>query len=235
MSRELTTTSHAILSLLAVRPWTTYELKQQMDRSLRVMWPRAASVVYEEPKRLVAAGLAASRTEYTGRRRSTVYEITDAGRAALRAWLDEPGAGPVTEFEAMVKVAFADHGDLEQLREQLRTIRADAERRMEIVRERMAQYERTGGPYPDRLPVIALSARYQREQNELLLRWARWAEEEVAHWAGVTPGTGARVPPDAFSDGAGSEGPEDDGRDPESVQKAEGRPEDPEGSEPVSG
>ncbi|WP_067481609.1 PadR family transcriptional regulator [Actinomadura hibisca] len=208
MSREPTTTSYAILSLLAVRPWTTYELKQQMERSLRVMWPRAASVVYEEPKRLVAAGLAAARAEYTGRRRSTVYAITDAGRAALRAWLDEPGAGPVTEFEAMVKVAFADHGDLEQLRAQLGAIRADAERRVAVVRERMEQYEGSGGPYPDRLPVIALAARFQREQNEMLLRWARWAEEEVAHWDGVTPETGARVPPDAFGEADGEEGPD---------------------------
>ena len=55
---ELTTTSFAILSLLAVRSWTTYELAQQMDRSVGSMWPRAASVVYEEPKRLVKRGLA---------------------------------------------------------------------------------------------------------------------------------------------------------------------------------
>ncbi|WP_433472334.1 PadR family transcriptional regulator [Spirillospora sp. CA-142024] len=201
-ARELTTTSYAILSLLGVRSWTTYELKQQMDRSLRSMWPRAASVLYEEPKRLVERGLARSRVEYTGRRRSTVYEITPQGREALRAWLDEPGgAGPVLEFEALVKVAFADHGGLAQLRATLREIRADAEGRLAVTADRMTEYEATRGPYPDRLPVIALTARLLREQNELLLRWAQWAEAEVATWTGVTPETGARVPPDAFSNG----------------------------------
>ncbi|MEU6035732.1 PadR family transcriptional regulator [Actinomadura sp. NPDC047616] len=198
----LTTTSYAVLALLGVRPWTTYELKQQMDRSLRTMWPRAASVLYEEPKKLVAHGLARGRVEYTGRRRSTVYEITPEGRRALREWLDEPGgAGPVLEFEALVKVAFADHGDLAQLRATLRAIRADAERRMAATVERMTEYRTSGGPHPERLPVIALTARLLREQNEALLRWAEWAEAEAARWEGVTPETGARVPPDAFSDG----------------------------------
>ena len=38
----MTTTSYAILGLLAVKPWTTHELVQQVDRSLRRLWPRAA-------------------------------------------------------------------------------------------------------------------------------------------------------------------------------------------------
>ena len=88
----LTTTSYAVLSLLALRPWTTYELAKQMKRSLGWIWPRAESRLYEEPKKLVAAGLATSRSEPTGRRRSTVYSITPEGRQALAGWLAEPGA-----------------------------------------------------------------------------------------------------------------------------------------------
>src|SRR5690606_29940480 len=60
MSRlpTLTTTSYAILGLLAIRPWTTHELVRQVDRSLRRIWPRAQSKLYEEPKKLVAHGYA---------------------------------------------------------------------------------------------------------------------------------------------------------------------------------
>ncbi|MEV5827509.1 hypothetical protein AB0L25_18250 [Spirillospora sp. NPDC052242] len=103
------------------------------------------------------------------------------------------------EFEALVKVAFADQGDLDGLRTVLRGIREDAERRA----ARTAEYAEEGGPHPDRLPVIALTARLLREQDAALLRWAEWAEAEVARWDGVTPRTGARVPPDAFRDPAG--------------------------------
>ena len=86
----LTTTSYAVLALLALQPWTTYQLARQMERSLGWIWPRAVSRLYEEPKKLVAAGLADSRPGATGRRPSTVYSITPAGRQALGAWLSEP-------------------------------------------------------------------------------------------------------------------------------------------------
>ena len=60
MSRlsRLSTTSYAVLGLLSLRSWTTYELAQQMGRSLDRIWPRAESKVYEEPKKLVANGYA---------------------------------------------------------------------------------------------------------------------------------------------------------------------------------
>lgn len=196
---RLTTTSYALLALLAVRSWTTYELAQQMDRSMRWYWPRAASVVYEEPKRLVGRGLATARQEYTGRRPRTVYAITEDGWAALRHWFDEPAAGPVMEFEGLLKVAFSNLGDRSQLLATLRAIVEDAERRHRAALAQAADYLDTGGPYPDRLPVIALSAKLLLEHTELVLRWARWAEQEVQSWSGVTPQTGAAVPGDAFS------------------------------------
>ena len=46
------------LVLLALKPWTTHGLVPQVDRSLRRIWPRARSKLYEEPKKLVDHGLA---------------------------------------------------------------------------------------------------------------------------------------------------------------------------------
>ena len=83
----LTPTSYAVLGLLAIQPWTTYELAKQMDRTLNRFWPRARSKLYEEPKKLVAEGLAVAETGAHGRRPRTVYSITPKGRQALRAWL----------------------------------------------------------------------------------------------------------------------------------------------------
>lgn len=195
---ELTTTSYAILSLLGVRSWTTYQLAQQMERSVGRMWPRAASVVYEEPKRLVRLGLAESLTEYTGKRASTVYSITEAGRDVLAEWLAEPGAGPNMEFEALLKIAFADNGSLDALRTNLAAIRAHAESELAYEEQRRREYAESGGPYPDRLPVISLAMRYFHEQNLALLRWVEWVEHATDAWHGVTAPTGAVVPPGAF-------------------------------------
>jgi DNA-binding PadR family transcriptional regulator len=197
----LTPTSHAILGLLSIRPFTTYELAQQMDRTVSWFWPRAASVIYEEPKRLVSAGLATAQAAFTGKRRSTVYEITDAGRAALDDWLDAPAAGMRMEFEAMLKVAFADAGDVTRLRTAVREIRADAEARLAEIHDRSTQYATTGGPFPDRLPVIAITGKLLLAQYEAVVRWARWAEDAIGEWAGVTSSTGATVPAYAFTSG----------------------------------
>lgn len=196
---ELTTTSYAILSLLAVRSWTTYELAQQMDRSVGQMWPRAASVVYEEPKRLVGRGLAESHKAYTGKRASTVYSITATGHEALAAWLAEPGDPPSMEFEGLLKVAFADHGSIDALRTNLAAIRRWADEDWADGLGRMAEYADTGGPYPERLPVIALASRFFMEQSAAIRRWAEWAEQATSDWTGVTLETGAQVPNNAFS------------------------------------
>src|SRR5438045_600028 len=109
-SDELNTTSFAMLGMLGIRPWSTYELAKHVDRSLRPLWPRARSNLFNEPKKLVAHGLAAASREMGGRRPRTVYTITPAGRRALRRWLGTPGEGPVLEFEQLLKVFFADHG-----------------------------------------------------------------------------------------------------------------------------
>ena len=81
----LTATSYAVLGLLAVKPWTTYELAQQMQKALGQFWPRAESKLYEEPKKLVAHGLARASSEMVGKRPRTVYAITPKGRLLVRA------------------------------------------------------------------------------------------------------------------------------------------------------
>src|SRR5215831_14123402 len=102
--RSLTTTSYAVLSLLAIRDHSTYDLTKQMHLSLHYLWPRAESNVYAEPKRLVAAGLAQAREEWTGGRRRTIYSITRTGRTALAEWLSAPGSQQRYESEALLKV-----------------------------------------------------------------------------------------------------------------------------------
>ena len=79
MSREygkLTTTSYAVLGLLAIKPWTTYELIQQLGRGVDRLWPRSRSKLFEEPKKLVAHGLAGASPSRLGKRPRTRYAIT---------------------------------------------------------------------------------------------------------------------------------------------------------------
>jgi len=180
--QKLTTTSYLILGLLALRRWSTYELAQQMRRSIHYYWPRAESHIYEEPKKLVAHGLATATREYAGRRPRTVYAITDDGRGALQTWLAEPGRGPLIEFDGLVKVLFAEQAGKDELLATLASIRTEAERTRQHHAELAADLAETGGPFPERLHVNALVFKFMWDQAEMLLRWVTWAEQEVADW-----------------------------------------------------
>jgi DNA-binding PadR family transcriptional regulator len=185
-SKSPTATSHAILGLLALKPWTTYELAHQVQRSLGWFWPRAERKLYDEPKHLVAAGLATATVQRTGRRTRTVYAITASGRRTLRAWLGEPTPPPALEFEAMIKVFFADAGTLAQLRSTLESIEAEArQRRAEL--QSMIDAS-AAGPYEfeRRWPVNALALRFQLDHEALFASWARWAREQIEEWRSTT-------------------------------------------------
>jgi PadR family transcriptional regulator AphA len=180
--RGLTTTSYAILGLLAIQPWSTYELTRQMDRSLGRFWPRARSKLYEEPKKLVAAGLAVASDERMGRRPRTVYSITPAGRAALAEWLRTPGSGPVLEFEQLLKVWFSDHGTKADALASLAGARAWATEQNEENKRAARAYLAGQGPFQHRAAQNVLAGAFLTDFCALVARWADWATAEVEQW-----------------------------------------------------
>ena len=178
----VTPTSYAVLGLLAIKPWTTYELATQMDRTLSRFWPRARSKLYEEPKKLVALGLAVAEPGAHGRRPRTVYSITPDGRRALGAWLSADSADPVFESEHILKVFYAENGStadllatLDQLREWVSGLTL---RNVEVG----ASYVEGKGAYPERMAVLALTGRFLDDYLEMIDRWAGWAAGVVAEW-----------------------------------------------------
>lgn len=182
VTTEPSTTSYAILGLLALRDWTTYELAKQVQRSLDWFWPRAERKLYDEPKRLAAAGLAAGTREMTGSRPRTVYTVTSRGRRALRRWLDEPPAPPSLEFEGMVKVFFADSGTLEQLRTTLTQIAETSDSRLVELQEKVDQHRSGDVPFPARLPINSLGLRFHLDHERSIGNWARWALQQTSLW-----------------------------------------------------
>jgi DNA-binding PadR family transcriptional regulator len=179
---DLTTTSYAILGLLAVKSWTTYELANQMERTLNRMWPRARSKLYEEPKKLVAHGLAKASRERTGKRPRTVYSITPAGRRALAAWLKIPGSGPSLEFEQLTKLFFADHGTKADALATLDAAQAWAREQLAVFGETARAYLNDAGPFPERMATSIPGARFMVDFYEMVLCWAQWAHDLVEEW-----------------------------------------------------
>jgi DNA-binding PadR family transcriptional regulator len=182
MVPALTTTSYAILGLLAVKPWTTYELAQQMERALGQFWPRAESKIYEEPKKLAAHGFARASSETTGKRPRTVYSITAKGRRALADWVPTSGAGPALEFEQLVKVFFAEHGTKADLLATLAAAREGSVQRLGASARVPEAYLNGTGPFPERLPWLLLVGQFLMDFYLMVERWAEWSTAIVETW-----------------------------------------------------
>ena len=178
----LTTTSYAILGLLAVKPWTTHELVQQVDRSLRRVWPHAKSKLYEEPKKLVAHGLARVTDDSVGRRRRTRYTITAKGRRALAAWLQVPGDGPILEFEQLLKISFADGGSKADITTNLEATRAWVLDQNEKNLATARAYLEGHSAFPQRAALNQLAGRFLTDFYVMVAHWVDWASQHVDDW-----------------------------------------------------
>jgi DNA-binding PadR family transcriptional regulator len=185
----LNATSASVLGLLAIedwpRPWTTYELAKQAGRSLGWFWPRAERQLYTVPERLVAKGYAESHEHQTGNRPATRFVITPAGRAALRGWLDGPGAPVRVEAEELVRVFFADQAGPDELRATLRRMLGQVEQ------DRRSLAQITAGTEPGavtgRHAVNALALRLVADLQDAVRAWALWALDDTADWAYTSP------------------------------------------------
>lgn len=181
-SSQLTTTSYAILGLLAIQPWTTYELAKQMERTLGNWWPRARSKLYEEPKKLVGLGLAKSSKERVGKRPRTVYTITARGRRALAAWLTTPAEDPSLESEHLTKLFFADQGTKVDALATLEAAKSWAAEEILGFAEVARVYLAGGGPFRERVATNMIVGRFMIEFYSLVYRWAQTATETVEAW-----------------------------------------------------
>lgn len=184
--KKLTTVSYTVLGLLRLKPHSPYELAGQIKR-LSVFWSSAESVVYEEPKNLVAHGLARASTEKAGKRSRTVYTITAGGKRELSRWFQEPTADPQIQFEAMLKVLFADASTKDDVLRAIETIRAWAEQTRANGEAISADYVDGEPPYPDRAHIVALTMAYQVSFVDAVRTWADWATTEVESWDGTGP------------------------------------------------
>ena len=171
-----------MLGLLSVRPWTTYELAQQAQRSLRFLYPRAERHLYAEAKRLADDGYARTEVGFTGKRRSTTYAITPAGRKALREWLRTQPGPPVLEAEVLLRSFFADLGRPRDLIAALEAAHADAvAAQQELAAMAQGSVDDTA-PFPERVAMGALTMRLVADFHRLVEDWSTWAAREVATW-----------------------------------------------------
>jgi DNA-binding PadR family transcriptional regulator len=98
-----------LLALLAKEPAHGYELKLALEQTFGEAYPSPnIGQIYVTLKRLEEDGLVHSQdVEQATRPNKRVYELTPAGREALRGWVSEPSDGPRIRDEFFTKLILA--------------------------------------------------------------------------------------------------------------------------------
>ena len=176
MAAKLTPTSYALLGLLRLQPWSAYQLTTYMQSTaLNVIWPRANAGIYNEPKKLVAHGLATARMEPNAGRRRTIYEITGKGHQALSEWLSRPSGEWSFASEAALHVFFADAAGIDEMQASLRTLIERVRARYEVDQPMIARWLGEGPRFPERLHITAMMADLIGSLTAAVDDWAsRW-------------------------------------------------------------
>ena len=99
---------YAILGILNAMPMTGYDLKHQaFDATVRHFWPADQSQIYRTLNKLADDELVTVTVEAQAERPDRkVYAITEAGQAALLAWLQSDQAVPTLRDPLLVQLFF---------------------------------------------------------------------------------------------------------------------------------
>jgi PadR family transcriptional regulator AphA len=170
---ELSPTARVILGMIAFGKRTGYDIKTFVDRTTRYFWAASYGQIYPELKRMQDRGLVRGRPEPSGGRARTVYELTEAGKAALEQWL-AAAEGPSYELrdEGMLKLFFSD--SLPEGR--LQIVRGIRERE-----ERDLAHLRSIEPHASKGPTGSyLTLQMGIESTESMIKWCEATERRLA-------------------------------------------------------
>lgn len=169
-------TRWVILGCLTLEPMSGYDVKAFVDRTIVHFWSESYGQLYPTLKALEAQGLVTGRHErQEGRPDKRVYTITEAGRAALAAWLAEPAEPVVPRYEHSLKIFFGASGPPEAALDHVRRLREESAAALAAYREREVEVEARLGDSehaPYRLAVLTGGIRYA----EAVLAWCDEAE-----------------------------------------------------------
>jgi PadR family transcriptional regulator, regulatory protein AphA len=134
--RELGPPAYVVLGMVRLGARSGYEIKQAVELSIRFFWTISQAQIYPSLERLEDAGLIEGRSEPRGKRPRRVYDITEAGEAALAEWLrrQEPMPFELRDI-GMVKLFFADALDRDDALLLLAAVKGRSEERVATLRE----------------------------------------------------------------------------------------------------
>lgn len=171
---ELSFFSYEILGLVGTDGAGPHDLKRMVDQGRMLAWA-GESQYYVEPKRLAGLGYLKARKApgRTGQR--TVYELTDKGREAVRAWAGTPARFTPMKSEPLLRMLVADLVGEEPTRESIAALRED----IADLRERLEEQARSAEALPHRRKYLELAQSLMRGTLDLHEEWVDEVEREL--------------------------------------------------------
>jgi PadR family transcriptional regulator, regulatory protein AphA len=172
---DLTFISYSVLALIGRGGASPHDLVRIVESGGRVYRAAAASQYYAEPKRLERLGYLSSSKEPGRTRERTVYQLTDAGLAALREWGKEPASFPRIAGDLTVKLIAADLIGEANVRGSILALRGE----LDLVRDELAAAEKRAAEIPHRTKYLLLSHRLARRVADTYEEWLDDVEREL--------------------------------------------------------
>jgi DNA-binding PadR family transcriptional regulator len=167
MPRTPSAFSFAVMAVIGRDGASGPELVQMAGGGAPFFWTGAGSHVLRTARHLADDGYLSTRTEPAKTRPRTVYELTDKGRDALRAWLAEPSEFPRIQHEGAIRLFASDLGDMTSVLASLHALR-DELARLEALIE---HHERRADAIPHRALALRLNHTLARRLIEAQRAW----------------------------------------------------------------
>jgi DNA-binding PadR family transcriptional regulator len=166
---------YGLLDLLAGEPMSGYDLSQFFALSMGNVWPAQHSQIYPELAKLVADGLISQTGE--GPRGRKVYQTTQEGLSALRAWMRDSEPDYAVRFEALLRIFCLWVLPVDEALTYLERDRAEYARHLAQM-ELAVETADWGANQTSRAGRLAIE--FGRRFYTELIGWIDWAAEQVA-------------------------------------------------------
>lgn len=158
-------TQYAVLGMLSIQPMSGYDIKKALDQSISNFWSENYGHIYPTLRRLREEGKIELISPGTRRK---VYALTEGGREALLAWLEQPPQPQPPRNELILQLFFGDLLDDAAIRTKLL---AEREHHVEL-QQRYASIESVLAEQPqDRSRSWRMALRYGALRSGAIVAW----------------------------------------------------------------
>lgn len=168
-----------ILGLLSHDDLTGYDIKKQIDGSIRFFWKGSFGSIYPALSELEKQGsVRRLKSNDGGGREKIIYSITSQGKEILKAWVRDEKASNDLKYETLMKLFF---GGVESKETSLRNIEVFEEQikaDLKVLQVYKANIEKA--PHEEDHVYFYLTILFGIETYEAYLKWCNKARKVLA-------------------------------------------------------